>query len=65
MGIGKRFMPTMDEGAVPVQTEKLPSINLEHIGADRARSGNDGGVPETATRSRASVRTSSDSIRWD
>ena len=30
MGIGKTFMPTMDEGAVLVQTEKLPSINLEH-----------------------------------
>jgi cobalt-zinc-cadmium resistance protein CzcA len=28
-GLGKTFMPTMDEGAVLVQTEKLPSINLE------------------------------------
>ena len=35
VGIGKTFMPTMDEGAVLVQTEKLPSINLAHsIDAD-------------------------------
>ncbi|MBK9494316.1 MAG: Cobalt-zinc-cadmium resistance protein CzcA [Alphaproteobacteria bacterium ADurb.BinA280] len=27
-GIGKTFMPTMDEGAVLVQLEKLPSANL-------------------------------------
>jgi len=27
--VGKSFMPTMDEGAVIVQTVKLPSINLE------------------------------------
>ncbi len=27
--IGKTFMPTMDEGSVLVQLEKLPSINLE------------------------------------
>ena len=29
VSIGKSFMPTMDEGAVIVQTTKLPSINLE------------------------------------
>lgn len=28
-GIGKTFMPTMDEGDLLVQTEKLPSINLQ------------------------------------
>lgn len=28
--IGKAFMPTMDEGAVIMQTTKLPSINLTH-----------------------------------
>lgn len=27
--IGKAFMPTMDEGSILVQLEKLPSINLE------------------------------------
>ena len=27
--IGKTFMPTMDEGDIVIQTEKLPSINLE------------------------------------
>ena len=27
--LGKSFMPTMDEGNIIVQTEKLPSINLE------------------------------------
>ncbi len=27
--IGKTFMPTMDEGTVVIQTEKLPSISLE------------------------------------
>src|SRR5690606_22777921 len=27
--VGKSFMPTMDEGAVIIQTTKLPSINLE------------------------------------
>ena len=27
--IGKSFMPTMDEGDLIVQLEKLPSINLE------------------------------------
>ena len=27
--IGKTFMPTMDEGDIIVQLEKLPSINLE------------------------------------
>ena len=28
-GIGKTFMPTMDEGAILVQLEKLPSSNLD------------------------------------
>jgi cobalt-zinc-cadmium resistance protein CzcA len=28
-GVGKAFMPTMDEGAVIMQTTKLPSISLE------------------------------------
>ncbi len=27
--IGKTFMPTMDEGAIVIQTAKLPSINLD------------------------------------
>ncbi len=30
---GKTFMPTMDEGAVLLQTEKLPSINLQQSAA--------------------------------
>jgi heavy metal efflux system protein len=29
LGVGKTFMPTMDEGDLIVQLEKLPSINLE------------------------------------
>ncbi|MEZ5938246.1 MAG: CusA/CzcA family heavy metal efflux RND transporter [Hyphomonadaceae bacterium] len=29
MGVGKTFMPTMDEGSVIMQTAKLPSVNLE------------------------------------
>ncbi len=37
LGIGKTFMPTMDEGDLLVQTEKLPSINLESsVAADLA-----------------------------
>ncbi|MBY4598976.1 CusA/CzcA family heavy metal efflux RND transporter [bacterium BD-1] len=28
-GIGKTFMPTMDEGAILIQLEKLPSANLD------------------------------------
>lgn len=28
--VGKTFMPTMDEGAIILQTTKLPSINLAH-----------------------------------
>ncbi|MDI9849738.1 CusA/CzcA family heavy metal efflux RND transporter [Rhodoblastus sp. 17X3] len=28
--VGKAFMPTMDEGAIIMQTTKLPSINLAH-----------------------------------
>lgn len=32
-GIGKTFMPTMDEGAILVQLEKLPSANLDASGA--------------------------------
>jgi len=31
-GIGKTFMPTMDEGAILVQLEKLPSANLDASG---------------------------------
>lgn len=31
-GIGKTFMPTMDEGAILVQLEKLPSSNLDSSG---------------------------------
>ena len=35
LGIGKTFMPTMDEGDLLVQSEKLPSINLQSsIAAD-------------------------------
>jgi cobalt-zinc-cadmium resistance protein CzcA len=35
--IGKSFMPTMDEGDIIMQIEKIPSINLERSGAlDRA-----------------------------
>jgi cobalt-zinc-cadmium resistance protein CzcA len=34
---GKTFMPTMDEGAVLLQTEKLPSINLEQSVASDLR----------------------------
>lgn len=34
--IGKTFMPTLDEGDIIVQTEKLPSINLaESVALDR------------------------------
>ena len=29
MQLGKSFMPTMDEGNIIIQTEKLPSIDLE------------------------------------
>jgi cobalt-zinc-cadmium resistance protein CzcA len=32
IGIGKTFMPTMDEGAILVQLEKLPSANLDASG---------------------------------
>ncbi len=31
-GIGKTFMPTLDEGAILVQLEKLPSANLDASG---------------------------------
>ncbi|MEY5098107.1 MAG: hypothetical protein RJA36_826 [Pseudomonadota bacterium] len=31
--IGKSFMPTLDEGDIIMQVEKLPSINLEQSGA--------------------------------
>jgi cobalt-zinc-cadmium resistance protein CzcA len=31
--VGKAFMPTMDEGAIIMQTTKLPSINLAHSAA--------------------------------
>jgi cobalt-zinc-cadmium resistance protein CzcA len=37
LAVGKTFMPTMDEGAVLVQSEKLPSINLEQSAADDLR----------------------------
>ncbi|MCW2317815.1 cobalt-zinc-cadmium resistance protein CzcA [Rhodoblastus acidophilus] len=30
VSVGKTFMPTMDEGAIIMQTTKLPSINLAH-----------------------------------
>jgi len=30
VSVGKTFMPTMDEGAIIMQTTKLPSINLTH-----------------------------------
>ncbi len=29
MAVGKTFMPTMDEGAIIMQTAKLPSVNLD------------------------------------
>lgn len=29
LGVGKTFMPTMDEGSVIMQTAKLPSVNLD------------------------------------
>ncbi|MGN0862310.1 MAG: efflux RND transporter permease subunit [Stenotrophomonas koreensis] len=32
LGIGKTFMPTLDEGAILVQLEKLPSANLDASG---------------------------------
>jgi cobalt-zinc-cadmium resistance protein CzcA len=35
--VGKTFMPTMDEGAILVQVEKLPSINLDSSAAGDLR----------------------------
>lgn len=35
--VGKTFMPTMDEGAVLLQVEKLPSVNLEASAAGDLR----------------------------
>ena len=32
LGIGKTFMPTLDEGAILVQLEKLPSANIDASG---------------------------------
>ncbi|MGE0483888.1 MAG: efflux RND transporter permease subunit [Gammaproteobacteria bacterium] len=33
LAIGKAFMPTMDEGAILMQTEKLPSVSLDQSAA--------------------------------
>ncbi len=32
MGVGKSFMPTLDEGDIVLQLEKVPSINLQQSG---------------------------------
>jgi len=33
LGVGKSFMPTLDEGDIVLQLEKVPSINLDQSGA--------------------------------
>jgi cobalt-zinc-cadmium resistance protein CzcA len=33
LGLGKSFMPTLDEGDIVLQLEKVPSINLQQSGA--------------------------------
>ena len=62
--IGKTFMPTMDEGDIIVQLEKLPSINLEtsvelDLAVQRALLAQ---VPEVK---RVVARTGSDEIGMD
>jgi cobalt-zinc-cadmium resistance protein CzcA len=62
--IGKTFMPTMDEGSVIVQLEKLPSISLEEsLGLDlRVQRGLMEKVPEIVG---VVARTGSDELGMD
>ncbi|MGA7982937.1 MAG: CusA/CzcA family heavy metal efflux RND transporter [Chromatiaceae bacterium] len=62
--IGKTFMPTMDEGSVIVQLEKLPSISLEEsLGLDlRVQRGLMEMVPEIVG---VVARTGSDELGMD
>jgi len=62
--IGKTFMPTMDEGNVIVQLEKLPSISLEEsIGLDlRVQRALMGEIPEVVG---VVARTGSDELGMD
>ena len=64
VGLGKTFMPTMDEGAVLVQTEKLPSINLEESIAGDLRLGAElkAGIPEVQ---HTIARVGSDELGFD
>lgn len=63
-GVGKSFMPSMDEGDLIVQLEKLPSINLaESIAIDqRVQSAILAEVPEVAS---IIARTGSDELGLD
>ena len=64
--VGKAFMPTMDEGAIVMQTTKLPSINLLQSGnlnsliQRRLREKS----PKSNASSRGSAPMSWGSIRW-
>ena len=64
LAVGKTFMPTMDEGAVLLQVEKLPSINLDQSAAFdlRLQSALLDAVPEV---SHAIARVGSDELGFD
>jgi cobalt-zinc-cadmium resistance protein CzcA len=65
VGLGKTFMPTMDEGDIIVQLEKLPSISLaqtialdleDPAGADEGRARDQASSPAPAPTRSASTR---------
>ena len=64
--IGKTFMPTMDEGDMLVQLEKLPSISLEESVAQdlRVQQALLKNMPEVAASLHAPAPTNSGSTRW-